>query len=235
MRQRIGRRLTVGLAVFLFLVVLAPFSIRAEEQASGSIRWQATAILLDDIARRQKYSIPITEAVDFIRTHSRFKVVIDAIVSQKPHTFTYYDCPAGRQTCVLVNEWDLDQSVWDALHTRDFYMLLWEAGDNPPLVAGGTWGVTHGVPKDGINRPYITLPVDPWWYNNEPFGGFRSRAAQIMTHEIINAINAKLEVAPYFCAPLVPAPGVTHTFEYEASRLAKLAEKCYQKYLENTR
>jgi hypothetical protein len=77
--------------------------------------------------------------------------------------------------------------------------------------------------------------VDPWWYNNEPFGGFRSRAAQIMTHEIINAINAKLEVAPYFCAPLVSAPGVTHAFEYEASRLAKLTEKCYQKYLENTR
>jgi hypothetical protein len=113
------------------------------------------------IARRQKYSTPITEAVDFIRMHSRFQVAIDAIGSPKTHTFTYYNCPAGRQTCVLVNEWDLDQSVWDALPTRDFYMLLWEAGDHPPLLAGGTWGIVHGVPKGGINRPYITIPVDP--------------------------------------------------------------------------
>jgi hypothetical protein len=225
----------VGLAGFVCLFVLVPFSSRAAERAPSSIRWKATAILLDGIARRQKYSIPITEAVDFIRMHSRFQVVIDAIVSPKPHTFTYYNCPAGRQTCVLVNEWDLDQSVWDALPTRDFYMLLWEAGDNPPLLAGGTWGVVHGVPKGGRNRPYITIPVDPWWYNNEPFEGFRSRAAQIMTHEIINAINATLEVAPYFCAPLVPDAGLTNAFQSEASRLARLTEKCYQKYLENTR
>jgi hypothetical protein len=113
-------------------------------------------------------------------------------------------------------------------------MLLWEAGDNPPLLAGGTWGVANGVPKGGINRPYITIPADPWWYNNEPSGGFRSRAAQIMTHEIINVINAKLAVAPYFCAPLLPDRGLTNAFEYEASRLAKLTEKCYQKYLANT-
>jgi hypothetical protein len=217
----------------MFLYVLSPFSLSAAEAAPRSIRWTATAVLLDGIARRQKYTIPITEAVDFIRMHSRFQVVMDAIVSQKPHTFTYYDCP-GSQACVLVNEWDLEQSVWDALPTRDFYMLLWEAENNPPLMAGGTWGVANGIPKGGINRPYITIPVDPWWYNNEPSGGFRSRAAQIMTHEIINVINAKLAVAPYFCAPLLPDRGLTNAFEYEASRLAKLTEKCYQKYLANT-
>jgi hypothetical protein len=55
-----------------------------------------------------------------------------------------------------------------------------------------------------------------------------------MTHELINAINAKLAVAPYFCAQLVPDPGITNAFEYEASRLAKLTEKCYQKYLAHT-
>jgi hypothetical protein len=215
------------------LFVLVPFSLSAQAQTTSSIRWKATVILLDGIARRQKYTIPITEAVDFIRMHSRFNVVIDAIVSQKPHTFTYYDC-SGSQACVLVNEWDVEKSVWDALPTRDFYMLLWEAEDNPPLMAGGTWGVANGISKGGINRPYITIPVDPWWYNNEPFGGFRSRAAQIMTHELINAINAKLAVAPYFCAQLVPDPGSTNAFEYEASRLAKLTEQCYQKYLANT-
>ena len=60
-----------------------------------------------------------------------------------------------------------------------------------------------------------------------------SRAAQIMTHEIINAINAKLEVAPYYCNPLVAGPGITSAADYEASRLSKLTDDCYQKYLDN--
>ena len=60
-------------------------------------------------------------------------------------------------------------------------MLLWDTAGNPPLQAGGTWGVSEGVFKGGLSRPYITIPVDPWWFNNEPFEGFSSRAAQIMT------------------------------------------------------
>ena len=86
--------------------------------------------------------------------------------------------------------------------------------------------------KGGINRPYIIISVDPPWYNNEPYQGFDSRAAQIMTHEIINAISSKLEVEPYNCLPLSPDPGITYAADYEASRLAKLTDDCYRKYLE---
>lgn len=89
------------------------------------------------------------------------------------------------------------------------------------------WGVADGVFKGKLNRPYITIPVDPWWYNNEPFEGFNSRAAQIMTHEIINAISSKLEVEPYNCMPLVAESGITNASEYEASRLTKLTHDCY--------
>ena len=53
-----------------------------------------------------------------------------------------------------------------------------------------------------------------------------------MTHEIINAINAKLEVPPYYCMPLVADSGITNASEYEASRLSKLTDDCYLKYLE---
>jgi hypothetical protein len=59
-----------------------------------------------------------------------------------------------------------------------------------------------------------------------------SGAAQIMTHEIINAISAKLEVEPYNCVPLTPDPGITYASEDEASRLAKLTDDCYLRYLE---
>jgi len=217
----------------LLVCVLSPFTVKAVVRLPENIKWKAGAILLDGIDAKEKYSIPMKEAVDFISAHSRFKVSFFSEVSNSPHTYTYYDCSEGPQTCVLVNKWDVQQSVWDALPTRDFYMLLWNTAGNPPLLAGGTWGVADGVYKGGLNRPYITIPVDPWWYNNQPFEGFRSRAAQIMTHEIINAINAKLEVAPYFCSPLVADPGITFAADYEASRLTKLIDDCYQKYVDN--
>jgi hypothetical protein len=54
-----------------------------------------------------------------------------------------------------------------------------------------------------------------------------------MTHEIINAINAKLEVEPFNCSPLVADPGITNASEYEASRLSKLTDDCYLKYLQS--
>jgi hypothetical protein len=189
--------------------------------------------LLDGIDRREKYSIPVKEAVGFVSSYSRFKVQFSGEDFDIPHTYTFYNCAAGPQQCVTVNKWDLDPSIWDSVPTRDFYMLLWDTAGNLPLQAGGTWGVADGVYKGASNRPYITIPVDPWWFNNEPFEGFNSRAAQIMTHEIINAINAKLEVEPYNCSPLVADPGITYASDYEASRLSKLTDDCYLKYLED--
>ena len=224
---------------FLLLVlglvfVLSPLSTNAAQRLPKNISWRATAILLDGIDTREKYSIPVKEAVNFVRSHSRFKVQFSRKVFDTLHTYTFYGCGLAQQ-CVLVNKWDLDPSIWESVRTRDFYMILWNSAGNPPLLAGGTWGVAAGVSKGGLNRPYITIPVDPWWYNNEPFEGFNSRAAQIMTHEMVNAISSKLEVAPYNCLPLSPDPGITYAADYEASRLAKLTDDCYLKYLEMNR
>jgi hypothetical protein len=217
--------------VLLLVLLLSPFSVEAAVSLPKNIEWTATAILLDEIDKREKYSIPITEAVTFISSHSRLNVKVSSKASESPHTYTHYDCAEGPQKCVVVNQWDVGDSVWDSMPARDFYMLLWNTAGNPPLQSGGTWGVAVGVYKGGLNRPYVTIPVDPWWYNNEPFEGFSSRAAQIMTHEIINAINAKLEVEPYKCSPLVADPGITYAAEYEANRLSKLTDDCYRKYL----
>ena len=233
MSRRYFNKSSVGLLIGMLVFVLSPVCVKAVERLPKNIRWKATAILFDGIDKREKYSIPIKEAVDFISSYSRFKVKFSRKVTDSPHTYTFYDCAEGLQACVLVNQWDIEQVVWDSVPTRDFYMLLWDTAGNPPLLAGGTWGVADGVYKGGLNRPYITIPVDPWWYNNEPFEGFSTRAAQIMTHEIINAINAKLEVEPYNCSPLVADPGITSASAYEASRLSKLTDDCYLKYVES--
>jgi hypothetical protein len=226
------------ISICFFTFVLVFVLLLSHTKAGGvrlpkNIHWNATAILLDGIEVREKYLIPVKEAVEFISSNSRFKVQFAVEISDVPHTYTFYYCGADYQQCVLVNKWDLDPFIWDTVPIKDFYMLLWDTAGNPPLLAGGTWGVADGVFKGALNRPYITIPVDPWWYNNEPFEGFSSRAAQIMTHEIINAINAKLEVEPYNCNPLVADPGITYASEYEASRLSKLTDDCYLKYLES--
>jgi hypothetical protein len=235
MSQKHFSKSALGFLILLLVFVVSPFSIKAAQRLPKYIRWTATAILLDGIDTREKYSIPVKEAVNFVSSNSRFKVQFSGEVFDLPHTYTFYDCDAGLQQCVMVNKWDIDPSVWESVPGRDFYMLLWDTAGNPPLQAGGTWGVADGVYKGGLNRPYITIPVDPWWYNNEPYEGFNSRAAQIMTHEIINAISAKLEVEPYNCSPLVADPGITYASEYEASRLSKLTDDCYRKYLEINR
>jgi hypothetical protein len=226
---------SLAFLILLLAIVFSPCSTKAAERLPKSIQWRATAILLDGIDTREKYSIPVKEAINFISDNSRFKVHFSGEVFDITHTFTYYDCPESPQQCVLVNKWDLDPSIWESVPTRDFYMILWDTAGHSPLQAGGTWGVADGVNKGGLNRPYITIPVDPPWYNNEPFEGFDSRAAQIMTHEIVNAIGAKLEVNPYNCMPLVADPGITNASEYEANRLSKLTDDCYKKYVEMNR
>ena len=125
---------------FLMLVlalVLSPSSTNAAQGLPKNIQWRATAILLDGIDTREKYSIAVKEAAEFIGSHSRFKVQFSGEVFDIPHTYTFYDCDAGPQQCVLVNKWDLDPSIWESVRTRDFYMLLWETAGHPPLLAGG--------------------------------------------------------------------------------------------------
>src|SRR5687768_1073791 len=120
---------------FLMLVlalVLSRSSTNAAQGLPNNIQWRATAILLDGIDTREKYSIPVKEAINFISSHSRFKIQFSGEVFDIPHTYTYYDCGAAQQ-CVVVNKWDLDPSIWESVPTRDFYMLLWDTGGHPPL------------------------------------------------------------------------------------------------------
>ncbi len=188
--------------------------------------WQMQVLALDGINRSQKVDIPVAEAVSFIEKRSRFKFSYAVTESSEPHGYTRYDCGEGPQKCVVVNYFDVNPSIVDALPVADSYLLLWNSNSNPPLQAGSTWGATEGILKQGTKRPYATIPVDPWWYNNDPHQGFSSRAASIVTHELINVINSKLESAPYYCVPLTGTPG-SPADKYESDRLAKLTDDCY--------
>ena len=100
---------------FLILLLIFAFltsSAKAAQRLPKNIQWRATAIFLDEFDTEEKYSIPVKEAVEFISSHSRFKVRFSDKVFDIPHTFTFYDCDIGRQRCVLVNKWDVDPSVW---------------------------------------------------------------------------------------------------------------------------
>jgi hypothetical protein len=140
-RKHLNKNALASVILLLLVFVFRAFTTEAAERLPKNIQWKATAILLDGIDTREKYSIPVKEAINFISSHSRFKIQFSGEVFDLPHTYTFYDCDAGPQQCVIVNKWDLDTSIWESVRTRDFYMLLWDTAGHPPLQAGGTWGV----------------------------------------------------------------------------------------------
>ncbi len=157
-------------------------------------------LVLDDIDIDQKVIADLDGAISFIENFSDFEINYAITESNLPHTFTTYDCYLDgvftSQACVVVNKWDVDKEVIDNLPTATFYIFFWNTGGKPPLQAGSTWGVDMGIMKDSVQRPYATIPVDVWWYNQDPFEGFQYRSSQIISHEIINLINSLLEVSP---------------------------------------
>ncbi len=211
--------------MLFFALLLPPTAIQAKD-----IAWRLGAIIFDGMDPATKYANSLKEATKFINAYSQFKIVPYRQIAKTSHTYTYWDCPEGVKTCVDVLNDDVDQSEWKAIPTRDSYLLLWAAVGHPPFQAGGTLGVADGILKGGLQRPYANVPVDVWWYNDQPFEGFDSRAAQILTHELINSIGAKLEVAPYKCDSLNPDPNAAGAYASEKSRLLKLTKECYKKY-----
>lgn len=222
MTKKLGRLMA---GVLFFVLLLSPRGVQAQDVA-----WGLGTIIFDGMNPTEKYENPLREAAKFINNYSRFNIVPHLHIASTSHTYTYWDCPEGLKTCVVVMKDDVNPLEWNAIPTKDSYLLLWAAVGHPPLQAGSTFGVSTGVFKDGLQRPYASVPVDVWWYTDQPFGGFDSRAGQILTHELINTINAKLEVAPYNCDPLTPDLSAADAYASEKSRLRKLTPGCYTKY-----
>lgn len=191
----------------------------------ATIPWRLHTIILDGVDRAVKYDPVIANARAIIEANSKFRIQDGVSIISDVHTLTHYDCANGPQTCVVCNSFDLPQQVWDLVPVADSYLILWNALPEPPLQAGSTWGIANGVMKGGISRPYATVPVDPWWYKSDSTNN-------ILTHELINCISCKIEVAPYNCPGLSGTPGEQDSYLYEKSRLEKLTDDTYRKYLE---
>ena len=197
---------------------------------AGRVNLSLSILVLDDIDVDEKIDDDVKKAIDFVQNNSRFNLQYKIFRSNLPHGYTHYDCPEGKQACVVVNKEDVNQDVIKNLPVSTFYFLFWKANGTPVLQAGSSWGVAYGILKAGFQRPYSTASVDQWWYNRDPFEGFEYRSSQLISHELINLIQGLIEVEPYACgcAPLT-SDNLGWAYDDEQSRLNKMTDDCYQK------
>ncbi|CAN5538208.1 hypothetical protein BH10ACI3_BH10ACI3_02080 [soil metagenome] len=215
--------------VLILLSALLAFGQLAETQDT-KIPWSMTVVVMDGADQVKQAEIPVKEAVAFIEAHTRFKFEVSYVVAPDDHGYTPYKTGTGRktETRYAMMAWDVPKSVIDLLPTSTSYLFLYKLFGKKPAQAGSALGLDFGIIKKRKPRPYATVPVDMWWFVNTPKQGFKSWAAQVLTHEIINTIQAKLEARPYLCGQLGATPG-TPANVYESERLTKISDKCYAK------
>lgn len=195
------------------------------------IPWKLTVVILDGIDRVEKAEIPVREAVAFIEQRSRFLFEVEYVVSSVPHGYTPYRMPREkgskrREFAYSMMGWDLPRRFVRDLPVSTSYIFLYKMNGRRPAQAGSALGLDFGLIIGGRPRPYATVPTDMHWFVNTPNQGFNSWAAQILAHEIINTMQAKLEARPYRCGQLKGTPGVRGD-QHEGERLASITENCY--------
>ena len=228
------------LLIFVFVSVdsyaQAPASFQSNDE---KIPWTLTVVLMDGTDQINQAEIPVKEAVEFIEAHSRFVFTVKYVISSAKHGYTPYRIGPDKNkdkipddTAYAMMSWNLPSSAIKALPVSTSYLFLYKLKGKKPVQAGSALPLTFGLIKGGKPRSYATVPVDQWWYVNTPQQGFKSWAAQILTHEINNTIQAKIEARPYKCGQLLATQGLPGNI-YEAERLTKLTDKCYAKLGKN--
>lgn len=202
----------------------------AASDPAPKIPWKLTVVVLDGADRVEKAEIPIREAVAFIEQRSRFVFEVDFVESTVQHGYTPYPMPRvkgkKREFAYAMMGWNLPRRFVRNLPVSTSYIFLYKMNGRRPAQAGSALGLDFGLIIGGRPRPYATVPTDMHWYVNTPNQGFKSWAAQILAHEIINTIQAKLEARPYRCGQLTGTPGVPGN-QHESERLTGISEKCY--------
>jgi hypothetical protein len=200
-----------------------------------SVPWGLTVVLLGPMDPVQHAEIPVKEAISFIEARTRLVFDVQYVAGYPTYDYTPYRFGpdidgdgAGDDVAYLMMGWNISTSVIDSLPVTSSYLFLHTMNGLRPLQAGSALGVDYGIWKGGKPRPYSSVPTDQWWYVNEPYGGFASRAAQILTHEIINTIQGRIEAAPYHCPQLTATWGLAPA-QFESERLLKLNDACYEK------
>lgn len=218
------------------LIFLAPYvtqyiadmlqtrAARPKPLTGDRLPWNLTVVVMDGSDRREHAEIPVSEAVKFIEDRTRFSFNVTYIETDVAHEFTPYDSDVRSYAMM---GWNIPPEFIQSLPVSTSYLFLYKLGDLVAAQAGSALGLDFGLNIGGRPRPYATVPTDQRWYVNIPMNGFQSWAAQILTHEIINTIQAKIEAAPYNCGQLTGTPDVRSDI-HEAERLSKLTDHCYE-------
>ncbi len=228
------------ISLSLLLILSAQVLVHGQSSFDQKkIPWSLTVVVLDNIDSTQKAEIPVSEAVAFIEARSRFVIDVQYVTSSMRHGYTPYKTGPinprtrqGRNTVYAMMGWDVPPALIRSLPVSSSYLFLYKLFNKKPVQAGSSLGIDYGLVKGGIPRPYATVPTDQWYYTNTPKHGFDSWAAQILTHEIINTIQAKIEASPYRCPTLKGTPG-SPAVAHETERLSKLTDACYRKLLDH--
>ena len=204
----------------------------APPDPAPKIPWKLTVVVMDGADRVEKAEIPVREAIEFIEKRSRFVFEVDYVESSLPHGYTPYLMPREkgkkREYAYAMMGWNLPRRFVRNLPVSTSYIFLYKMNGRRPAQAGSALGLDFGLIIGGRPRPYATVPTDVHWFINNPNHGFNSWAAQILTHEIINTMQAKLEARPYRCGQLTGTPNVRPD-QHEGERLASISEKCYER------
>lgn len=221
--------------ISLTLIVLSVQCVAQSQAVDRKIDWKLTVVALDGADLKTHAEIPVKEAVEFIEKRTRFKFEVEYITSAVKHGYTPYRIGADRNRDGRPDDivhammgWNLPKPFVNSLPVSTSYLFLYKLKGRRPAQAGSALGLDFGLIKGGRPRSYATVPVDQWWYQNTPKDGFDSWAAQILTHEIINSIQARLEARPLRCGTLSATAGISAE-KYEAERLTKITKSCWDK------
>jgi hypothetical protein len=223
------------------LIALAPYIMgyindyverrkaRPKYVPGARLPWNLSVVVMDGSDLETKAKIPISVAVAFIEARTRFKFNVRYIETDVQHDFTPYITDMTRYAMM---GWNMPAEFIQNLPVSTSYVFLYKLGDREAAYAGSALGLDYGLQIGGKPRPYCTAATDQRWFVNTPVEGFDSWAGQILTHEIINTIQAKIEAPPYNCGQLTATQG-TRADVHESERLTKLTDEVYAKLGDN--
>ena len=202
------------------------------------VPWNLCVGILDGL-ERSRVDGPIKEAVAFIEKFTRFKVNLTVIEDKRAHDYFSWMTPGGEVWDMLRDQLPPTRPpvagqtlLMDTMPVAHSYLFLFKMFGRVPGRGGSTMGVSEGILKGGIRRPYSTITADVAQFGYQPFEGFTTQAAQIITHELANAINCVTAVAPYNCTPMrLDNPDNLRSYDYEARKVGTLTDADYAKLL----
>ncbi|MEI6480552.1 MAG: hypothetical protein WCO12_03485 [bacterium] len=166
----------------------------------------------------------------FIEQYSLLKINYNIRTSTDTHTLTSWKCESDPNGCVALLSSDLSsglKSQISGVKTLNGLGLFYKLNGRTPLQAGSTYGPSLGADSGSGKIAYFSIPTDVWWYNNDSYQGFSTRASQIVTHETLNIIQSTLQDVYGCTINYQPTPeDNSNAYLYEKDRLDLLNHTC---------